>query len=271
MISIDVRGMAEVQRALRGLASGQIPYATSTAINTVAFKAKDAIQAEMKTVFDRPTPWLVRQVAVAKSTKQTLTAIIGTPEGIKDAKGNNSGFSRSTSSGVFERILSPHIEGGTRIQRPAEVRLRKAGILPTGWVAVPAPDAPLDQYGNLSSSWWLIILSWLNALNWSSQGAAQNRAEKISKRKNKLERAGLQLFPVIPGRSRTRHLKPGVYTRKYKKGEFNIIKPILLFVRNTTYRSKLDWYGVLQKTVERELPDAVSKAIQRAIDTARLS
>lgn len=269
MIRLDIRGLPEVQRMLRNLATEQMPFAVSTALNTVAFKAKDAIQAEMKTVFDRPTPWTIRQVAVAKATKKNLTAIIGTPEGIKDAQGRNAGFSRTTSSGVYERILTPHIEGGKRLARPAEVRLRKKGILPSGWVAVPAPGADLDQYGNLSSSWWLIILSWLDALQWSSQGAVQNRAEKISKRKNKLERAGLQLFSVTPGQQRTRHLKPGVYFRKYIKGKMNKINPILLFVLRASYQARLDWYGVLQKTVEKEMPAAMSKAIQRAIETAR--
>lgn len=263
MIEIDIRGIAEVQRMLRGLADEQIPFAVSTAINTVAFKAKNAIQSEMKAVFDRPTPWTIRQIAVAKATKKDLTAVIGTPEGIKDAKGNNAGFSRYTSSGIFERILTPHIEGGARLPRPAEVRLRKAGILPDGWVAVPGKTMKLDQYGNLSSAWWLIILSWLNALQWSSQGANQNRAQKTSKRKNKLEKKRISLFAVIPNRGAS-HLLPGVYMRQGRK-----ISMALLFVSTTGYRARLDWYGVLLKTVERELPEAMSTAIQRAIDTER--
>lgn len=268
MITVDVRGLSEIQAALRNLASEQMPFAMMTAINTTAFKVKDALQQEMRSVFDRPTPWLVRQVAVAKATKQSLTAIVGTPEGIKDARGNNAGFSRTSSSGVFERILSPHIVGGSRNQKAAEYRLQKAGILPPGWLAVPAPDAPLDSYGNLPGSWWMLLLSWLNAAQWSSQGATQNRAEKVSKRKNKLERAGLEMFAAIPGRPRTRHLQPGVYLRQ-RKGGFSALKPLLLFVPRVGYQARLDWAGVAQRTVEAAMPAAMSAAVQRAIETAR--
>lgn len=268
MISVDVRGMREVQAALRNLASEQIPFAIMTAINSTAFKVKNALQAEMQSVFDRPTPWLIRHVAVAKATKENLTAIVGTPEGIKDISGKGAGFSRVTSSGVFERYISPHIEGGSRLPRNAETRLRKAGLLPQGWFAIPAPDAPLDSYGNLSGQWWMMLLSWLNAAQWSSQGASQNRAEKVSKRKNKLERQGVELFAATPGNARTRHLKPGVYARQ-RKGGFNTIKPLLLFVSRVTYQSRLDWAGIQQRTVEKELPDAMRAAVQRAIDTAR--
>ena len=267
MITMDVRGMPEVQAALRNLAVEQLPFALATAMNTTAFKVKDALQAEMRSVFDRPTPWLIRQVAVAKATKQNLTAVVGTPEGVKDAQGNNAGFSR-TSSGVFERVLSPNIVGGSRRLKAAEHRLQKAGILPAGWFAVPAPDAPLDQYGNLSGAWWMLLLSWLNAAQWSSEGATQNRAEKVSKRKNKLQRAGLEMFAAIPGRARTRHLQPGVYLRQ-RKGKFNALKPLLLFVSGVDYKTRFDWGGVIQQTVETELPAAVAAAVQRAIDTAR--
>lgn len=267
MISVDVRGMDAVQAALRNLASDQIPYAMMTAINTTAFKVKNALQAEMQSVFDRPTPWLIKQVAVAKATKQSLTAIVGTPEGIKDVYGNNAGFSRTGSSGAFERYIAPHIEGGDRLPRNAETRLRKAGLLPQGWFAVPAPDAPLDSYGNLSGQWWMMLLSWLNAAQWSSQGASQNRAEKVSKRKNKLERQGVELFAATRTNPRTRHLKPGVYARQ-RKGGFSAIKPLLLFVSRVTYQARLDWNGVAQRTVEKEMPDAMAKAVQRAIDTA---
>lgn len=266
MIEIDIRGMAAVNAALSGI-SRQLPFVMATAINTTAFKVKEALQAEMRSVFDRPTPWLIRQVAVAKATKQTLTAVVGTPEGVKDAQGRNAGFSRS-SSGVFERILVPHIEGGNRRLRAAEHRLQKAGILPTGWLAVPAPDAPLDSYGNLTGAWWMMVLSWLNAAQWSSQGATQNRAEKVSKRKNKLQRAGLEMFAAIPGRPRTRHLTPGVYLRQ-RRGGFSTIKALLLFVPRATYQPRLDWAGVSQRTVEAEMPKAMAAAVQRAIETAR--
>lgn len=270
MITLDIRNLDEVQRQLRNLAQEQLPYAMMTAINTTAFKVKSALQAEMRTVFDRPTPWIINQVAVAKATKDNLTAVVGTPEGVKDATGKGMGFSRTTSSGVYERIIAPHVVGGSREQRAAERRLTRVGLLPAGWRVVPSEDAPLDQYGNLSSAWWVQLLSWVNAMNWSSQGASQNRAEKTSKRKNKLERQGISVFVIPPwgkGRARSK-LYPGLYLRQ-EKGGYSAIASIAHFMPNATYRARLDWSGISERTAREELPDAMAKAVQRAIETAR--
>ena len=267
MIILDVRGLNSVQRQLQSLASEQMPYALMVALNNTAFAVRDGLKLEIQRVFDRPTPWLVNQVRVRKATKQDLTSIVGTLEGLKNQYGQNAGFSR-TSSGIYERILSPHIYGGSRQFRGAEVRLQRAGILPPGWFCVPAPDAPLDRYGNLPSAWWVMILSWLNALQWSSQGATQNRAEKISKRMNKLERAGIQVFAALPGRALTRHLHPGIYLRQ-QRGGYKIIKAAILFVSKVTYRARLDWLGIANRITQEKLPGEVENGIRRAIDTAR--
>lgn len=115
---ITLQGLADVQRLFGRLDASQLAYAHMTAINDVAFKVKRAEQDEMRRVFDKPTPWLIRQVAVRKATKAELTAVIGTPEGIRDIQGQTVGFARA-SSGVFERLLSPHIEGGPKVRRGA--------------------------------------------------------------------------------------------------------------------------------------------------------
>lgn len=235
-----------------------------TAINTVAFEVMRAEKAAMLAAFDRPTPWLIRQLTVKPATKQDMTAVIGTPEGIRDARGRVAGFGRS-SSGVFERVLEPHIEGGTRLSKASETRLRAAGVLPVGWFAIPGKDAPLNAYGNLSGDWWMMVLSWLNAGQWSQQGSVQNQAEKVTNRKNKLQRQGATMFAVIPNRGGG--LKPGVYIRNAGKG--GMLKRILLFVPSVNYRRRLDWFGVFDRTVRATLPDAAADAVRRALETAR--
>ena len=258
MIRVDIRGMAEVQAMLRNLASEQIPYATMITTNNLAFKTLTAEKEEMQASFDRPTPFILKSMWVEKATKTKLTAVLEA--------------NRSVGAGIqgnaWNRILQPHVEGIPRRWRSAEHRLNIAGLLPDGWFAVPAPDAPLDQYGNLPGSWWMMILSWMNAAQWSSQGATQNRIEKVGKRKNVLERAGVEMFPVVPGRSANRHLKPGIYLRQAKNG-FNVVKPVLLFVNSVQYAKRLDWYGAAQRCVDENFAEEATKAIQRAIDTAR--
>lgn len=267
MITVDIRGFSEVQRALQDLAANQIPYATMLALNGTAFATRTAIQQEIKRVFDRPTPWLVNQVTVRKATKTDLAAIVGTLEGIKNQFGQNVGFSRA-SSGVYERILAPHIEGGQRMQKRSEQRLQRAGILPPGWIIVPGPGMPLDAYGNAKADELIMILSWLNALNWSSQGAMQNRAERISKRKNRAERRGDAYFAI--GRTSekalgSRYLRPGVYKRT-GRGK---VQAMLYFVSRYAYQIKLDWMGTANKTAQEVLPIETSRAVRKAIETAQ--
>lgn len=267
MITVDIRGINEVQRVLSNLAEKQIPYATMLALNETAFATREAIQREIKSVFDRPTPWLVNQVTVRKATKQDLIAIVGTLEGIKNQYGENAGFSR-TSSGVYERILAPHIVGGKREQKRSEQRLQRAGILPAGWIMVPGSGMPLDAYGNPKTSELLMVLSWLNAMNWSSQGASQNRAEKVRKRKNKAEKRGDEYFAI--GRTSEKslgssYLRPGVYKRT-GKGK---LKAMLFFVSRYSYQTRLDWLGVARSTAESTLPVVMERAISKAIATAR--
>jgi len=267
VITLDVRGLETVQRQLRNLADEQMPYAMMLALNDTAFKVRAALQAEVKSVFDRPTPWLVNQVTVRKATKKDLTAIVGTLEGIKNQYGQNMGFSRS-SSGVYERILEPHIQGGQRQQKKSELRLQRAGLLPSGWIMVPGPGMPLDVYGNPLSSELIMILSWLNAMNWSSQGASQNRAEKVTRRKNKAEKRGEEYFVI--GRTSEKalgssYLRPGVYKRLRDRR----IKAMFFFVSKYAYKARLDWNGIARQTAEQELGPAMAVAMQRAIATAR--
>jgi len=264
VISVDARGFPEIERFFASLSREQIPFAMKTSINTTAFEVMRAEKVAILGAFDRPTPWVVRQVAVRPATKQDLTAIIGTPEGIRDAKGRGVGFGRS-SSGVFERVLEPHIEGGTRLPKASEIRLRAAGVLPAGWFAIPAKGAPLNAYGNLSGDWWMMVLSWLNAGQWSRQGSTQNQAEKVTARKNKLQRQGASMFAVIPNRGSG--LKPGVYIRKGGKGKG--LQRILLFVPSVTYRIRLDWFGVFDRTVRATLPNSAAAAMRLAVETAR--
>lgn len=90
----------------------------------------------------------------------------------------------------------------------------------------------------------------------------QNRAEKISQRRSRLERQGYDLFAVSPNQGSRLH--PGVYLRKGGS-----VKPILIFVSGVSYQKILDWFGVFERTVRDELPASAERAVQRAMDTAR--
>ena len=129
MVEIDIRGMAEVQRLFRGLASDQINYALTVTLNGTAFATQKIGRTQLETRFDRPTPLIKGATRVDKATKETLTARV-----FIDPK--------------RAAIIKTHEEGGQRGDQRLEKFLRSKGWLPGGWRAVPTDNMPVNSYGN---------------------------------------------------------------------------------------------------------------------------
>ena len=124
-MKIEIRNLPDVQRMLGELASTQLPYALSVTINKTLFRLLEESKQRIQTVFDRPTPGIVKSTRVERSSKQNLrAAILIAPW-------------RTSVMGVHER-------GGQRDQTTFEKKLR----LPENWFAVPTKNMPLNQYGN---------------------------------------------------------------------------------------------------------------------------
>lgn len=125
MITVDIQGFSEVQRALANLADAQMPYALTVALNNTAFAAQKISKQQLTAAFDRPTPLIQGATQVTKATKQTLTAIVE----IQPKR---------------QVVLGVHEVGGPRGQKAFERKLD----LPGDWRAVPTKNMPLNQYGN---------------------------------------------------------------------------------------------------------------------------
>lgn len=129
MISVDIRGLPEVQAMLRNLAVEQMPFAISSALNSTAFAVQKHQKARIPTVFDRPTPLVKGAFRVEKATKQNLTAIV-----YVDPK--------------RAAILKTHEAGGKRGDQKLERYLKGKGWLSAAWRAVPTDKMKLNSYGN---------------------------------------------------------------------------------------------------------------------------
>lgn len=253
MITVNVAGIGGVRALVTGITE-QLPFITAVAINTTAFAIRKAEQEQMRRVFDRPTPFVINSVYVQRATKQTLTAIVGP----------NDYFSRGTLAGrfnVWENIISPHVQGGTRLRKASEERLRRAGILPDGWFTVPGQAAKLNAYGNMNPGELVAIMSWLGAMG-QYAGDNPNRSTREGRRRNRLERRGESYVAFRPGNPW--HLAPGIYLRTS-----SALKPILMFVSSATYRPRLDWFGVAERTINETIDGAFNDAIELAIRTSR--
>jgi hypothetical protein len=83
----------------------QIPFATSRALNDVAFDARLSIQNALPIRLDRPTKGLIKSVIVEKSKKKHLIAIVGFA---------GKGFGKTKWRESPAEIMIRHIKGGIR-------------------------------------------------------------------------------------------------------------------------------------------------------------
>jgi hypothetical protein len=72
-VTFDTRA---VRRMLSDLQAKQIPFATATALNDVAFKVQRAERVAIPQVFNKPRPFTQRSVLVTKATKANLTSTV---------------------------------------------------------------------------------------------------------------------------------------------------------------------------------------------------
>ena len=229
MISIDVRGMPEIQAALRGLADEQMPYALSVALNSTAFAVQRASRARLESAFNKPTPLIKGATRVEKATKETLTATV-----YIDPK--------------RAAILQTHEHGGRRGNQLLERFLVGKGWLPNGWRAIPADSMPRDSYGN------------------PRRGEVNKIVAELSASISGIVGSNRRTFVIRPGQRS--HLSPGIYRiRSRSKGA--AIMPLFLFASVAQYRAVLNWEGTVDAEARRLLPEEAAKAIRRAMETAR--
>ena len=264
-ITIDVSGVDILNAKLRGLSEKKINVAIVSSLNQAARVSSEAVRKEIRSVFDRPTPWVVGGVQYTKAIREAVNvggmmiggASVMTATVDLDYWGNKQSVS-------VEQILSAQITGGRRHHKRHEVALQQAGILDPGYFIVPGQAAKLDQYGNMSSGEINKIIAWFRV----SQGVGYG-GKTTGKRKAALLRGtkknnntGFQYFVVNAGQKRTftrssgksgsHKMQPGIYAR-YITGFGSAIRPIMIFVKAPNYRRRLDFYGVVNRAAEKDL------------------
>jgi len=111
-LEIDQAGLQRASAWSRAVAK-QLPFATTNALTTTAFSARDAFKGESKTVFDKPTTFIQNAWRVQKATKATLAAIVYPEERRRP-------------------YLKANIRGGVRGTKPFEAKLLGAATGPLG-------------------------------------------------------------------------------------------------------------------------------------------
>lgn len=230
-------------KALNELASSQIPFATSLALNRTAQFVRTTMVGQMDSIFDAPTPFTKNALYIKASTKTNLVAYVQ----VKDKQ---------------RKYLTPEIEGGPRGQKGFESLLIRSGLMQSGWFAVPASGQKLDQYGNVPPGTVTKILSQLQS---ARDSLTNESAAKRTKRNRKLPQG--RYFCIRVGD--TSHLKPGIYERKSMTAHGGIVPIFIFTAKAPKYSKRWDFYGIAQRLAEDQYPIEFEKAISVAIATAR--
>jgi hypothetical protein len=246
--------IAQVQKALKVQAK-QVPFAMSVALNRTAEWAETNVRKEMTKVFDRPTRYFLRSLRVIRSTKTKLQATVW--------------FKDRNSAENSSDLVRPHIQGGGRATKPMEQRLQSAGLMPAGWRAVPGEAATIDAFGNMSKGQITQLLNVLGTYKEAGYNKA-NAATRARLAKGNVKKGvyGFEYFVNPVGSTRGKHLQPGVYKR-VNTPFGSSLKPVLIFVRRAQYKVRLDFEGIVRRTVDQRFPAEFDAAFDRAVRTAR--
>lgn len=231
-------------------------FASVVARTRTALDIRNAQQATMRAVIDRPTGYTLRGLFVRPATMARPLAEVGLKD---DLATSNQGIPPSY-------YLAAQIEGGPRRLKRFEVALEAAGAMPKGWRAVPGRGADLDAHGNISRGQITTILSQLRITMVSGFTRNMSFNAKVARRAQL--RAGGRYFVVRPGESK---MMPGVYRREMARmGPARRAPiPVLIFVRGATYRRRYDFHGVAERVIDNVLPRHFDAALRQALDTPR--
>lgn len=252
-VAIRADNLEKVAQAMGRLADRDVKLALARALTDTGYQAQRAVQAELRSVFDRPTPFVTKNVRVFHATPERLSVAVA-PTLTTDY----SVFQRGGKVGVDPQdVLQAQEYGGKRRDKRSEAVLRRARILPAGFqTAIPATPYPgsVDAYGNIRPGFMTQLLSYLQAFG--EQGFKANMLAKNRKRleKGSAQKAGRRYF-VSLGRYRdaTRHLAPGIWAAGGPGGVD--VRPVLMFVKTPTYKPRLSMQSIIERSGSQEYLD----------------
>jgi hypothetical protein len=272
--TIDTRDIDRVRKSFARFSDRRFSAGLATALTKTAQAVQVAQRAEMRDVFDRPSPYTLGAVYVKGAGADKLEARVG----IADSPG---GRGRAAI-----KYLRWQISGGQRTPKAYERALMRAGALPDDMRTVPGKYARLDAFGNIKAGQLRQILSQLrielssgaiSALpavsksdrqlaGQSTRGAKGPKKSdikvarfKVNRVDNAYKRSGGQYVAFPNGRGK---LRAGIYQVKSTGFGRTDPKPVLIYVTHTQYEAgRYDFDYVSQLAIQRTLPAEVDKAL----------
>lgn len=234
---------------LKSLRANEIPTALRNATNDLARESIKIEQDEMRRVFDRPTPFILKGLRLkTKATKERPTAEVW----FKDV------YQSKISSGGRDFVLStltPHIPGFPtgRAQKGMERALIRRGYMRQGEHLVPSRTMALDRYGNVSGSTASKMLNDIGVFLGTPGFTSTTRASKVK---------------YIWGEMRSRNggTVRGIWLgSRFRRSGNSAALQMVVVGKSPTYRKRFDFAGVAKRwfreNANRHLVLAVVHAI----------
>lgn len=245
---LGVKITSNVKDVIRALEKQQkqVRFATAVALTRTAQIAKREVEGEMRTKFDRPTPYTLRSVFIKPASAKS--PVLEASAFIKD-RAIGGGQQLSTAE-----LLQHQFAGGKRAEKRSEWRFIQAGLMSLGEFLVPGKGAKLDRYGNMSRGQLQQIMSQVRVGVDPYAYASKSRRSLRNQAK-----AGKYFW------SYGDHLPRGVWLRVGLRG----VLPVLLVVKTPKYTKRIDLEKIRQKVMTRDFPRELEKALDYAFRTAR--
>lgn len=274
MVNIELVDFERVRDNWRDFSERRFNSAVAAALTRTALNAKANVQQEMRQVFDRPTPWIIDGLWVQTATadpSKAGTSLMGSPSGATRVVGSaymsamvyfkNDAASSGLASETANELLKPQVFGGVgRAHKRGERALMDAHILPQGWYAIPGPGAKLNAYGNMPGSEWVKVISGLRAFVQAGRGYNINRTDRSKARRPKMANYFVSHPNDVKRLANGGRLPFGVY-QLLPSGK---ITTILRFRPRVSYRPRLDFFGIVERTVRNEMPGQLQLALRQS-------
>lgn len=239
--------LRSIQSALEQLDPKNQKFAVAVAMTKTAKIAQTDLKSKIATTFDRPNPYTLNSTFVQTASKNNLQAAVK----IKDSVTKG----RATGKNQPNKFLNPQIYSGTRKLKGIEKKLASIAPEMAGSIIVPTRNTPLDSYGNPARGIYNKVIAGL-------VGKGKTPKGRNAKTVYVVQKSGILQIErdvKVSGRGRTRRVK---MTNTSVKRIFSISK-------KATYTKRLDFYGIVKKSVETNFRDQLIAAIKFARETAR--
>lgn len=240
-MEIQIKGLDDLRRALTQFSDRRFNAAIATALTRTGKAVQDEMRDELRTTFDRPTPYTLNALRLWPASADKLQARVG--------------FRDDGTGGVNpNHYMLPNVQGGERRDKRLEAALRAIGALPQGWYAVPGQGAAIDSYGNMSRGQIIQILSQLRVTLVS--GFDRNMSTDARRQIAAQRRAGGRYF-VIPAGNRS-GTQPGVYQREFFGRN---ITPVIVFVSGARYQARWPFWTNAKRRAEAHITREVERSV----------